>query len=97
MENAKTFFHVLWMAFVVGVLVGSLLTGDVGAQSMVKGSREPHCEAESAGGGLFMSRTGRCYHVNQSCQNKDNNMVALKVGQVCLKQYERKNGWQKTR
>ena len=35
------------MAFVVGVLVGSLLTGDVGAQSMVKGSREPHCEAES--------------------------------------------------
>ena len=47
MENAKTFFHVLWMAFVVGVLVGSLLTGDVGAQSMVKGSREPHCEAES--------------------------------------------------
>ena len=24
--------------------------GDVGAQSMVKGSREPHCEAEPAGG-----------------------------------------------
>ena len=92
------FVHVLWMAFFVGALVGLLLTAMVvwACNQCSKDQGRPIVKL-SLPGELFASRAGRCYHINKSCQNKDNNMVELKLCQICLKQYEKGTCLQKTK
>ena len=85
MVKELQFHHVVFLGLALGGVLRSLLT------AMMCFCGRPFRESEMCKvtlklpDELFISRTGKCYHLNQDCQKRQDNLIGLKPCQLCLK------------
>ena len=84
MEEALHFHHVIFLGFALGGMLGSLLTAMMCFCCRPSQEREQCKVTLKLLDELFISRTGKCYHLDRDCQKRQDNLIGMKLCRLCF-------------